>query len=122
MTTKVQGKRLILGVLAVFAIVAVSSVNAQESVSPFEYRKEKKHFRFILQDGQQYETWNVIIVNIPGRVKLNSQEFNQRMVATVSQIRTEYWPWMPIYISHPIKGRKLYDPLLLMWPPKIPFR
>jgi len=32
------------------------------------------------------------------------------------------WPWIPIYTSHPIKGRKLYRPLILIWLLKIPFR
>jgi len=100
----------------------VYSATAQDSVKPFDYRKEKKHFRFILPDGQEYETWNVIIVNVPARVKLTSQEFKERMPATVSIIRTEYWPWIPIYVSHPIKGRILYDPIILIWPLKIPFR
>jgi|GEM_PF-7111845 len=114
-------KQHIIGLFSLFVIV-VYPVTAQDSIRPFEYRKEKKHFRFILPEGQAYETWNVIVVSIPGRVKLDSQEFNQRMPVTVAIIREEYWTWMPIYISHPIKGRRLYDPQILMWPLKIPFR
>ena len=96
---------------------------AQDGVKPFKYRKEKKPFRFTFTGGQTYETWNVIIVNIPGPVKLDSQEFNERMPVTVAKIRSEYWPWIPIYVSlsYPISKRILYEPKVLIWPLLIPF-
>ena len=116
-----MSKCVIIGVFAVFVSVVFSAV-AQDSVKPFDYRKDKKHYRFVFPGGQEYETWNVIIVSIPGRVKLTSQEFNERISVTVANIRTEYWPWIPIYINHPIKGLILYEPKILVWPLKIPFR
>ena len=116
-----MNKRFIIGLLVMFASMTFS-VTAQQPVEPFVYWKEKKDFRFILPDGQVYETWNVIIVSIPARVKMDGPEFNARIAATLPLIYTEYWPWIPIYTSHPIKGRRLLPTLKLVGPPKVPFR
>ena len=79
---------------------------AKAPVKPFGHVMVKHHVRVTAQNGTAYRyiAKDVILVCVPGRVRLNTPEYMQRMALTKAQITLEHGPTIPIKGSHPIKG------------------
>ena len=82
-----------------------SQATGQPAAKLFRYRKETLKDRVVAnRQTNKYIPKDVIVVTVPGNVKLRSLEYEQRMKETKEKINIEYGP-LPVKVRHPsIKG------------------
>ena len=93
---------LIVGVLVVFG----ATIYADEGFArPFGYYHKKGPCRISVKNGNPIYTESVIIVTVPGRVRLCTPEYRECMALTLPIIASEPGAGRRILVSHPkIKG------------------
>ena len=82
-----------------------SQVPNMPAAKPFRYQKVKHSERIVTnRQTNKYVTKDIIVVTVPGSVKLKSADYEQRMNVTKEKISVEYGP-IPVKVRHPsVKG------------------